>query len=203
MVSLSVARESADPLHPFSSSAATWQKWLGAGDQCSLKPWDRPHEMELAKEAMLICPHGKLGAWAPYFPLRTRTHCSQRSFQIPVMQNIWMVHRIFTIFKLSETLNIWAEPWQTKDILGTCYVCCTAERFVVYMTSKSCKWSISVLSFSAIDHPTIVAFSFAIKRWLIHEHFCSCVAKAKQAPLDATGSDWGDWKERWVISQHT
>lgn len=153
----------------------------------ALEPWDQPHEVELAEEAMVVpptpvpYPHGKPGAWVLHLPLisslELMVHNDLSKYQWCRIFGWFTI--LFTIFRLSETLNLWAKPHQTKDILGTCYVCCTAERFVVYMTSKSCNRSISVLSFSAIDHPTIIAFSFAIKRWLIHKHFGSRVAKAK------------------------
>lgn len=61
------------------------------------------------------------------------------------------------------------------DLLGRLH----SREIVVYMTSKFCNGSVSVSSFSAIDHPTIIAFSFAIKRWLVCKHFWSCEAKAK------------------------
>ena len=78
------------------------RKWtesgLGYMDPQSLEPWDSPYEIELAKEAMLIHPHGKPGGALPllrlFLPLGAGTNCSQRSFQIPIMQNIWVVHHI-------------------------------------------------------------------------------------------------------------
>ena len=74
------------------------QKWLGYMIPQSLKPWDWPYEIELAKEAMLIHPHGKPWGALPllrlFLPLRAGTNCSQRSFQIPIMQDIWVVHHI-------------------------------------------------------------------------------------------------------------
>lgn len=86
---------------------------------------------------------------------------------------------LFTIFKLSGALNIQEKPHQTKDILGTCYVCCTAERFVVPMISKFCNRSISVLPFSPIDHPMIIAFSLLLRDGVFIN--ISAVVKQKQS----------------------
>lgn len=140
---------------------------------------------------MLICP-------CPALPWKTRICFCLSELELVVHNALskcqscrifgWFTI-LFTIFKLSETFKYLSKTSSNKEYFGGLFCMLHSIDFVVYMTSKSCNRSISVLSFSAIDHPTIIAFSFAIKRLLIHKHFCSCVAKAKLALLDSLGSD--------------